>query len=178
MSKAKAFSLEAVQFVPVIVFAFSFLVGGGVNLDRAAALFVISGIGAVIITAALALKRAPLNPILLGTNLWLISGASAFGLPIPSVAALLGQIQAVGLYICVFAVGAILTAVAPAGFIGMAHPDKKIVRKLSILLLLLSAVVLGWSYLFIDNIRLGGGLPFILLNITRRMIVRRNQQKS
>jgi len=37
---------------------------------------------------------------------------------------------------------------------------------------------MAWSFAFIENIRIGGALPFIALNIIRRMIIRRFQQIS
>jgi hypothetical protein len=175
LSKAKAFFLEAVQFVPVITLASSFIVGGGVDLNRAASLFVISAIGALLITATLAAKKVSLNPILLGTNLWLCMGALAFGIPIAPFATVIGTVQAFGLYVCVFAVGTALIAAAPTGFIGMGHPNRRLVRKLSFILLAITAVALLWSFLFMDNIRLGGALPFIVLNVSRRMMMRRNR---
>ena len=174
MRKGKAALLEVVQFIPVITLASSFIAGGGVNLERAATLFIISGITALVITAALAVKKVPLNPILLGTNLWLVTGALAFGVPIPALATVLGTVQAFGLYVTIFTVGAILTILSTTGFIGMAHTNRNRVRRLSILLLALCAVALAWSYLFIDNIRIGGALPFIFLNVSRRVLMRRN----
>jgi hypothetical protein len=34
-------------------------------------------------------------------------------------------------------------------------------------------LMVGWAWLFRHNIRLGGGLPFIVLNVARRVIGRR-----
>ncbi len=177
MSKAEAFFKEASQFLPVIAFASSFIVGGGVDLKRASLLFVISAAAAVAITVFLIVKKAQLNPILLGTNLWLCFGAVAFGIPIPAFAELLGHVQAFGLYVTVFGLGAILAVVSDEGYIGMDHPDKKTIRMLSFIMLALTVAALVWSYLFMESIRLGGALPFILLNVTRRMLMRRNRPR-
>ena len=173
MSKLKAFVLEAVQFVPVIVFASSFLVSGGVDLSLAATLFVIAGIGAFVISAALIIGKVQLNPVLLGTNIWLCVGALVFGVPVPAIAGVFAKVQAAGLFACVLAVSVPLMMFSPAGFIGMRHPNPKTVRALSLQLLIAAAVVFVWSIIMVDNIRLGGGLPFILLNVTRRMMMRR-----
>ncbi len=177
MSKFKAFLLEAVQFIPVITLASSFIVSGGVDLSRAATLFVVSGVGAFLITVALVIKKVQLNPILLGTNIWLCAGALAFGLPVPPLAALLAKLQAFGLFVCVAGISLPLFF-SPTGFIGMRHPDVAVVRKLSFLLLAATVVVLIWTFFLMDDIRLGGGLPFILLNVTRRMMMRRNRPKT
>ncbi len=175
MSKSKTFLFEAVQFMPVIIFASSFIVSGGVDLSRAATLFVVSGIGAFVITSALIIKKVQLNPVLLGTNIWLCVGALAFGAPVPALASVLAKMRAAGLFACVLGVFMPLMFFSPAGFIGMPHPNAKTVRKLSLLLFAAATVMFVWSIIMMDNIRLGGGLPFILLNVTRRMMMRRHR---
>lgn len=175
MLKPKALLLEAVQFIPVISLASSFIVSGGVDLSRAAALFVISGIGAFVITSALIIMRVQLNPVLFGTNIWLCTGALAFGIPVPALASVLAKAQAAGLFACVLGIFLPLTIFSPAGFIGMPHPNRRTVRKLSLQLFIAATIVFVWSVIMVDNIRLGGGLPFILLNVTRRMMMRRHQ---
>ncbi|MBN1757549.1 MAG: hypothetical protein JW863_04490 [Chitinispirillaceae bacterium] len=175
MVKFKAFLFEVVQFIPVITLASSFIVTGGVDLSRAATLFVLSGIGAFVITAALIIGKVPLNPVLLGTKIWLCAGALSFGVPVTALAGVLAKAQAAGLFACVLGVSVPLTIFSPTGFIGMSYPEPKTVRKLSLLLMVAAAIVFVWSIIMVDNIRLGGGLPFILLNVTRRMIMRRHR---
>jgi hypothetical protein len=173
MASAKTVLGEVVQLVPVITLASSFIVSGGVDLERAAPLFVASAIIAVIITGVLMKQKVLLNPILVGTNLWLCLGALAFGIPIPPFADIIGSLQAVGLYVCTLGVGVVYAAVKPTGYIGMRHPDPRVVRRLSLIMVGLTVTALIWSFLFIHNIRLGGGLPFIVLNVTRRIMIRR-----
>jgi hypothetical protein len=173
-SKKKRVFQEIAQFVPVIVLASSFLVSGGVDLERAGLLFVVSALLAVIVTSVLIRQKVLLNPILVGTNLWLCIGALAFGIPIPAIAEILGQIQAAGLFACALGVGIVFTAVSATGYIGMSHTDGRVIRKLSVVMLVLTGVALVWSVLFEHNIRVGGGLPFILLNVTRRVLIRRH----
>lgn len=174
MASVKGFTKEAVQFVPVITLASSFLVSGGVDLERAGTLFVISGVGAAVITGVLLKMKVLLNPVLVGTNLWLSVGALAFGIPLEGLAGVLAQLQAGGLYACVLLVGIAFTALLPTGYIGMVHPDPAVARKLSVILLVVTGAILVWSLVLIENIRLGGGLPFIALNVTRRMMMRRS----
>ena len=178
MAKSKPFFIEAIQFVPVITLASSFLVAGGVDLGRAAPLFVVSAAMAVIITVGLAAKQVLLNPILLGSNLWLFVGAIAFGLPVPPLADFIAFAEAAGLFGAILVVGiGYFVARSKTGFIGLPGGDAKVVRNLSIVLLALTALALGWSIVFLDNIRLAGGLPFILLNVTRRVLIRRSRRR-
>jgi hypothetical protein len=177
MSRTKKIIAEVVQFVPIITLASSFIVKGGVDVNQAGTLFVISGFCALVITGILVFSKVMLNPILLATNLWLLTGAAAFGIPLPALADILSQANAVLLFATALVVGIILTLVNPRGYIGMAGVDKATVQRLSVLLIGLTAGALLWSIIFKNNIRLGGGVPFILLNVTRRMLIRRTAKK-
>ena len=168
MLPIKKVLVEAVQFLPVITLASSFLVHGEVDLGRAGPLFIVAALGAALITAILAARREPLNPILLGTGAWLVAGAVAFGVPIAPLARIIGRLRAAGLFACTAVVGA-----SPPGYLGMSHPDRGLVRRWSLALLGLTLAATLWAWVFVDNIRLGGGLPFILLNVARRVLLRR-----
>jgi len=172
-SRASTIALEAVQFAPILTLASTFVVSGEVDLERAGTLFVVAAVEAVVITGVVAALRAPQNTILLGTNVWLVGGAVAFGVPIEALAGILGELQAVVLFGCVLAVGAVVAVAAPRGFVGVELPDRRTTHIGSVVLLALSAVALAWSWIFVDDIRLGGGLPFILLNVSRRVLGRR-----
>ncbi len=172
-ARSKAIAAEVVQFAPILTLASSFIVAGDVDLARAATLFVVAAGEAVVITAGLLALRRPLNPVLLGTNLWLVLGALAFGLPLEGPARLLGEIRAVGLFGCALVVGVVLTAAARGGYLGAELPERGAVLRGSALVLVLTAAALVWSWIFVDDIRVGGGLPFIVLNVSRRVIARR-----
>ena len=168
---------EILQFVPIITLASNFIVKGNVDLSQAGVLFAISGAMAVAVTVWLAVIRETLNPILLGSNIWLVSGAVAFGIPVAPLATLLSNTNAVLLFATVLLVGIVQTlAKTKSGFIGMSDGSPQTIRKLSFILLGVAAVALVWTIIFKDNIRIGGGLPFIVLNVTRRILTRRGQQ--
>ena len=174
MTRTRTIAFEIVQFVPIITLASSFIVKGGVDLHQAGPLFVISGVGGLAVTSALLFFKVLPNPILLATNLWLLFGAVAFGVPLPGLCAILSQTNAVLLFATALLIGVVLTLVKPeTGFIGMAGLDAKRTRRLSVILLGIASIALIWSIVFKDNIRLGGGLPFIALNVSRRMLMRR-----
>lgn len=177
MSRAKNIAVEVLQFAPILTLASTFVVSGEVDLGRAAALFVVAAGEAIVITALVLTLRRPLNPVLLGTHLWLLLGAVGFGIPIEPLADVLGRTHAVGLFASAVVVGAVLTAVAPTGYIGVEIPRRTVLSASAVLLglTLLAAV---WSWFFVDNIRLGGGLPFILLNVTRRVMGRQLLKRS
>ncbi len=173
MSRTGPILVEGIQFAPILTLASTFVVSGEVDLERAGTLFVVAAAEAVVITGVLVTLRKPLNPVLLGTNLWLALGALAFGPPIGPLAALVDRTRAIGLFACALAVGGALTALSPRGYLGAALADPAVVRRGSLIMLALTVVALAWAWAFVDDIRLGGGLPFIALNVSRRVLVRR-----
>ena len=163
--------LELIQLIPVVSLALPFIFAGGVDLSRAESGLVIAALLTIPVAAVVTWKRGVHNPILLGTALWLWAGALSFVVPVPALEALVLEAQGFGLFAGVFAVGLVTTFASPAGFIGCRHPDPRFVRRASAGLLALSALALGWAWLFRQNIRLGGGLPFIVLNVVRRVTI-------
>lgn len=168
---------ELVQLVPVIVLASSFLVNGEVDLARATPLFVVAAALTVPITGLVLSRGHVLNPILVGTDLWLWLGAVAFGLPIPPLAAALADARAAALFACALAVGIVATAVSPTGYVGSRGAPRWVLRA-SIGLLALTVAIVAWSWAMRANLRLGGGLPFILVNVVRRVVIARGAPLS
>ena len=163
--KPIAILLEVVQFIPIIGFAFPFLVAGEVDVTTAAMPFMVTALLAVLITTGVAIMRAPVNPILLGSGLWLLLGAIGFGGGIAPLANALAALQGASLLACISTVAIAYAAFAQRGYVGVDHPD---VRRWSWLLVLLTLGLLTWAYVMRSDIRLGGGLPFIAVNILRR----------
>jgi hypothetical protein len=136
--------------------------------------FTIATALAVLITAMLVRQGVTLNPVLLGAALWLGLGAVGFGLPVPPLASWLAETQAFGLFACALGVGLVTTPRSGAGYIGAAHDDPGWVRSRSLVLLGVTALAVGWAWVFRHDVRLGGGLPFIVVNVTRRVMIARS----
>jgi hypothetical protein len=164
---------ELVQLVPVISLAFPFIVAGKVDLGRAAPGFLLGALLAVPITAAVLWRRRLLNPILIGTNAWLWLGVAAFYLPVAALKTWLIDTRAFGLFLLALVAGIVTTFASPTGYIACPSSDPRWTRKASLGLLGLTLVIVLWAWRFRYDIRLGGGLPFIVLNVARRVIGRR-----
>jgi hypothetical protein len=164
---------ELVQLIPIVSLALPFIVNGKVDLARAGSGLVLGALLTIPVCALVLWKRATLNPILVGTGLWLWTGAFAFGVPVPPLRAALIDAQGFGLFAFVAVTGAVTLAFSPQGFIGCRHPEPRFVRKASLGLFALALLTLGWSWLFRNDIRAGGGLPFIVLNVVRRVVILR-----
>jgi len=167
MSRARNVALEAVQFVPLLSFAAPFVLAGEVDLSAAGGSFVIGAMLAVAVSGALHWRGVAQNPILLGVNAWLLVGAVAFAAVQP-LADWIAEVQAASMFVGILGVGVAMAALAPGGFMG----DPRAPRRLSWVLVVLAAACLGWSFVYPD-IRVGGALPFIALNVIRRVMLRR-----
>ena len=155
----------------IISFALPFIIRGGVDLGRANRGFLIAALLTLPVSAAVLKNRYLLNPILIGTGVWLWFGAIAFNAHIEWLRALLMQTQGFGLFLAIFACGVVTTVCAPGGCIGERHPDANWVKRASLSLFALSGVAVVWAYWMRTNIRLGGGIPFIVLNLVRRVVI-------
>lgn len=164
---------ELVQLVPVIVLAFPFILAGKVDLAQAGWGFLVGALLTVPIFAVVIAKGKLPNPILIGTALWLWLGAIAFQMQVAPLADWLVKTQAFGLFVAAFLVGSVATFFSPQGYIACGSSDGRWIRRASLGLLALTAVIVVWAWLFRHDVRLGGGLPFIALNVTRRIAMRR-----
>ena len=164
---------ELLQLLPIISLAFPFIVAGRVDLARAGSGFLIGALLTVPISVAVVLRKHPLNPILVGTGLWLWLGAIAFQFRVAPLADWLVRTQAFGLFVAALAAGAAATVLSRRGYVACASSDPRWTRKVSMGLLGFTLVIVGWAWLFRHDLRLGGGLPFIVLNVARRVLVLR-----
>ena len=162
---------ELLQLVPVVTLASSFLWAGEVELARAGPLFALAAALTLPVTALVVARGHVPNPILLGAALWLWLGAGAFGAGVGAGA--LAEARGAGLFACALGVGVALLFAAPTGYVGARHPDPAWLRRTSLVLLACTTLALAWAWAFRADLRLGSGLPFVALNVTRRVLVAR-----
>jgi len=169
---------ELVQLIPVVSLALPFLVEGKVDIGRASWGFLLGALLTIPATVAVMARRHLLNPILLGAGLWLWLGAIAFQMPASRVVAWLAETRAAGLFLGALAVRTVANFLSPRGYITCYCPDPRWIRRSSLLLLGLTLLVAAWAWIFRHNVRLGGGLPFIVLNVARRALARMGRGRS
>ena len=161
--------IEVVQFVPVLTLAAGFVISGEIDLSVAGARFAVAAAAALLIVGGLALRRVPQNPFLVGADLWLLLGAISFNVPIEPAKAALVQLGGGGLFLGALLVGLGYTVARPEGYLGV---QSKQTRTLSVVLLLLTAAAAAWAMSRPEDIRLGAALPFIAINVLRRVMGR------
>jgi len=171
-ARSKAWA-ELIQLVPVVSLALPFIVQGAVDLSRASMGFLVAALLTLPVSGLVLWSKQLLNPILVGTSLWLWLGALAFNVPLPALAQWLTSTQAFGLFVAAFVAGLAATFVSRYGFLACRAAEGAVARRYSLGLLCLSAACCAWSWAFRHDVRLGGGLPFILLNVVRRVLCRR-----
>lgn len=161
---------ELVQLVPIVSLALPFILSGEVDLNRAGTAFIVAALLTVPISGLVLKAGQPLNPILVGTALWLWIGAAAFNAPIPPLARWLAETQGFGLFLAAGCVGVVMTFATATGYLGCNGVFGPVAHRFSLVLLGFTLVCMGWAWWFRHDIRLGGGLPFIVLNVMRRVL--------
>ncbi len=164
---------ELMQLLPVMVLALPFILAGTVDLSRATSGFVGGAVLTIPVCAVVLRAGHALNPISVGTAVWLWVGTLGFGMGLAPVADALAAVQGFGLFVAVMTVGIVATGLSPQGFVGCRSEDAAWVRKASLGLLAAAALAVVWSWMFRHDIRIGGGLPFIALNVLRRVMLLR-----
>jgi len=161
---------EIIQLIPILSLALPFIAAGSVDMGQAGTGFVVGALLTIPVYALLSVRKRLFNPILVGTALWLWVGALAFQIPLEPLVTWLAQTQAFSLFVMVLLAGATFTVAVPNGFVACPSDDRNWQQKASLGLLALSVLAVGWAWWFRADIRLGGGLPFIVLNVARRVV--------
>ena len=178
MTRGNKIWAELLQLVPIVSLAFPFILHGSVDLARASTGFLVAALLTLPVSFLVLRAGQLLNPILVGAALWLWLGAAAFNLPLAGLAAWLTATQAFGLFVAAFAAGVGATVFSPFGFMACRGVDEPSVRRASVALLVVSALCCAWSWFFRHDIRLGGGAPFIVLNVVRRALCLRASSRT
>ena len=159
--------LKFLEFVPLILY-FTFARaagadGGGRPWEIA---FIVSGILSVVTLIVLTRHNTYiLNRVMLGANLFLISGAVAVILRVSPLLDLYWRTHPAPMFAWVVAAGIGTSLLSPHGFVGTPDPDRQRNRRRSALLLAASLFALGISVFFQGQVLYADILPFIGLFI-------------
>jgi hypothetical protein len=164
---------ELLQLLPIISLALPFIIEGKADVGRAGVGFLIGALLTIPISAAVVMRKHLLNPILVGTGLWLWLGAIAFQFHVAPLAEWLTRTQAFGLFVAALGVGIAATVLSRWGYVACRSSDPRWNRNVSLGLLGFTLAIVVWAWLLRHDIRLGGGLPFIVLNVARRILTMR-----
>lgn len=144
--------------------------------------FLVSGCTAILVILYLLCKKQVANRILLGFNLYFITGGVAFITHQWWLNNLYGQLQASGLLLWVMIIGITTTLFNSYGFIGIKTTNIDSVKNYSLYLLFFSTIAFALSFTYRDNRVLSELISFISLfvlhGILRKKLVKILSHKS
>lgn len=137
---------------------------------------------AAAVLLVLRLQQTPYNPILLGINLHMVVMTpliiGLFRLGQPELARTLLDNAQTGVLVAVLLVGGGLTLFGPRGFVGLDGLPPGTRRGYSLLLLLLAAVAVPWSFAHAGNSLMSVGVPLMTLFGLRRFLIARWRDRA
>lgn len=170
--------LKFLEFIPLILY-FTFARAANADssgLQRETA-FVVGGVVSIAtLTVLMRNKPYTLNRIMLGVDLFLMSGALAVLFRFEALLDLYRRLDPAPMFAWVLAVGMLTSLLSPCGFVGSPTPDPKRRYLDSALLLSAAVVALGISLLFRGKIVYADILPLIGLFIVGDRLQSRTQQ--
>lgn len=109
------------------------------------------------------MKRISSNPVFIGINVYLLSGAVALATRQSWLNQIYEHLQSSGMLAWVVLVGAIYLLFSPRGFIGIHSNHRQVVTRYSIYLLLIAIFVFSLAYLFRNDRLISEFVPFAIL---------------
>lgn len=166
----RAWLTQMMLFAPVLVFATWAGWNGPPTPERWVSAFQLGGLLAIKQTVTLMLLRRPLNRLMLGANLFLVSGAALAWLHLWQAFGVFAHLQASAVLAAMFAVGLVTTFASRAGFVGRVGASPVAVRRASLLLLAIAAGCFALAYGFRGERWLGATLPIMTLALSMRVM--------
>lgn len=130
--------------------------------------FLVSGLAGLIVIISVLRRKITFDRILLGVNLYLISGALAFITHKWWISNLYYQLQASGMILWIIATGIVTVFWNSKGFIGVDSADMHSIKKYSGYLLLICVFAFVFSFWLRANILLSGLLTFTCLFLIQK----------
>ena len=122
-----------------------------------------SSIVALLTTTILMFNKVPLNRLIIGINVYLITGSLGLYTDQVWLNQLYGKMEASGMLAWIIIVGVVSILLNPAGFIGIKSQDRKKVIIFSLYLLLVAQIAFLFSFYFQGNKIYSEYIPFIAL---------------
>jgi len=162
-----------VQFLPLSLFAAYAFRHGMPTDDRWVEAFELGAVAAVL-QLLLVLRRArPVDRLVLAANLYLIAGGLAGFARQWWVLRLYGTLAESGIFLFVFAVGAVATFTTPTGFLTVEGTRPAQIRRSSLWMLAATLAAFGVSVLFRGDRSVAAVLPIVGLMVAQRMLAAR-----
>jgi hypothetical protein len=167
-----------VQFLPLSLFAtYAFWHGQPTN-ERWVNAFTFGAMAAAIQLLIVLPQRRPVNRLILGANLYLLVGGAAAIAHQWWLLNFYARLNESGIFLFMLGVGIAATFASPAGFVGVAEAERRIVRRYSVWLLAATFAAALASIAFQGNRTWSAVVPLIGLAVLQRSLVRRVSHAS
>lgn len=161
--------MKIFQAIPLPIFVIYIRFIDATNLENLKAPFFFSSFVALMVIILFLYRKIVFDPILLGVNLYLISGGLAFITYQWWLIKIYNQLQGSGMFIWIIATGIGTIFFSPKGFIGVDSSDKNSIKKYSKYMLLFSVIMFTVSVRMRGNILLSEFFPFTCLFLLQRL---------
>ena len=158
-----------IGFIALALFAYLAFSHGASSDDSFALAFKASALLAVVEIWYLLARAAPVNRLILGANIWLITGGVAAFLEQWWSLRIYQQAGEASLFLAMLLVGLVFTFSSPAGFIAKTGP-KSSVRQASLVLLTAVVCALVVAVFFRGNVKYAAVIPVITLSWLNRLL--------
>jgi hypothetical protein len=161
-----------VQFLPLSLFASYAFAQGNPTPSRWLEAF---ALGSGLSTLRLGFsywRRTLVNPVVLGTDLYLYFGLVTCLTQHPWLVTVLSASQAMGFLVAVFIAGVVATKISVRGFVFAESSNHKAVLRASLALLAITSVAIGIAFIFRGDTFYSGVLPILSIALSQRVLRR------
>lgn len=161
MMRFKPFDL--LEALPLVVFVIFYKIGEPITPRDWLIPYLSGALLAIFVTFVLITRGVALNSVLIGINIYLLTGCLALLTRQGWLIQLYASLEASGMLAWVIVVGVFSLLFSPSGFIDVESENRKVVVAYSVGLLLIAVVAFLLAYLFRPNRMFTETVPFVIL---------------
>lgn len=162
-----------IQFLPLSLFAAWAFRHGVPTDDGWIEAFQVGAVAALLQLVVVLRRSRPANRLVLGANLWLLTGGLAALAQQWWLMRLYGALAETGIFVFMLGAGVVTTLATPAGFVGTVGAPAAAIRRGSVYLLGATVLALAASVVFRGDRALAAALPVTALALFHRTLVTR-----
>ncbi len=156
-------------FIALAVFVAYAYANGTPTVARWEAAFKLGAVLAALEIAVLSFRKAPMNRLILGGNIWLLAGGLAFLAGQESFLRVYERLGEVSVFIAILTVGILTTAFSKNGFVGVEGASRAVIAQ-SLWLIAGVVAALCMAIYFKGNVKLAAVLPLTALAFLNRYL--------
>jgi hypothetical protein len=156
-------------FIALAVFVAYAYANGTPTVARWETAFKLGAVLAALEITILSFRKAPMNRLILGGNIWLLAGGLAFIAGQESFLRVYERLGEVSVFIAILAVGILTTAFSKHGFVGVEGSSRAVISQ-SLWLIAGVVAALSMAVYFKGNVKLAAVLPLTALAFLNRYL--------